>query len=83
VGELRRASAGNLFVTQHLLETLVAPAPVGAGAAIRIAVDDELAAIVPDAEGSVAERDHASLRAMVAHAEATDAREGASLAASP
>jgi uncharacterized membrane protein len=83
VGELRRASAGNLFVTQHLLETLVALRRSVAGAAIRTAVDDELAGIVRDAEGSVAARDHASLRAMVAHAEATEARDDDSAGAAP
>jgi uncharacterized membrane protein len=75
LAELRRASAGSLFVTQHLLEMLVALRRAVRGAAIRIAVDDALAAIVPAAEGSVAERDHASLRAMVAHAEATEGRD--------
>jgi uncharacterized membrane protein len=75
LAELRRASAGNLFVTQYLLETLVVLRREARGAAIRIAVDDELAAIVPDAEGDAAERDHARLRAMVAHAEAVEARD--------
>jgi uncharacterized membrane protein len=83
LAELRRASAGNLFVTQHLLEMLAALRRVVRGAAIRIAVDDALAAIVPAAEGSVAERDHASLRAMVAHAEATEARDDDSAGAAP
>ncbi len=83
LAELRRASAGNLFVTQHLLETLVVLRRAVRGAAIRIAVDDALAAIVPAAEGSVAERDHASLRAMVAHAEATEARDDDSAGAAP
>jgi uncharacterized membrane protein len=83
LSELRRASTGNLFVTQHLLETLVILRRTLRHTALRIAVDDELSAIVPAAEGRVSERDHARLRAMVAHAEATDAREGASLAASP
>jgi uncharacterized membrane protein len=77
LAELRRASAGSLFVTQHLLETLVALRRAVRGTAIRIAIDDELAAIVPDRERSASERDHARLRAMVAHAEATEARDGA------
>ncbi len=83
LSELRRASDGNLFVTQHLLETLVALRRAMRGTAMRIAIDDELAAIVPTAAGNVAERDHASLRAMVAHAEATDARDDASAAPNP
>jgi uncharacterized membrane protein len=83
LAELRRASAGNLFVTQHLLETLVVLHRSVRGAAIRVAVEDELAAIVPEAEGSVSARDHARLRAMVAHAEAVEARDDAAAAAVP
>jgi uncharacterized membrane protein len=77
LGELRRASTGHPFVTQHLLETLVILHRTVGSAAIRVAVDDELAAIVPDAESSISARDHARLRAMVAHAEAVEARDDA------
>lgn len=83
LAELRRASAGNLFVAQHLLETLVVLRRAVRGVAIRIAVDDELAAIVPDADGRISERDHARLRAMVAHAEATEQRGDAAVATNP
>ncbi|MFU8889287.1 MAG: DUF2254 domain-containing protein [Trueperaceae bacterium] len=83
LAELRRASAGNVFVTQHLLETLVVLRRSVRGNAIRIAIDDELAAIVPGSEGSAPERDHARLCAMVAHATATEARDDASASQSP
>jgi uncharacterized membrane protein len=83
LAELRRASAGNLFVTRHLLETLVALRRSVQGAAIRIAIEDELAAIVPDAERSVSERDHARLRAVASHGDATQERDVASGSANP
>jgi uncharacterized membrane protein len=69
LGELRRASAGHLLVTQYLLGTLLMLRREARGAAIRSAVDDEREAVLADAEGKVPESDHARLQAMVAHAD--------------
>lgn len=68
LGELRRASAGHLLVTQHLLSALLLLRREARGAAIRTAVDDELEALLADAEGKVSAGDLARLRSMAAHA---------------
>jgi len=67
LGELRRASGGQLLVTRHLLTALLMLRREARGAALRAAVDDELRAVVAGAEGRVPPGDHARLRAMVAH----------------
>ena len=68
LGELRRASTGHLMVTQYLLGTLHLLCREARSAAIRTAVDDELDAVLADAEGKVSAGDLARLRAMAAHA---------------
>ncbi len=63
--ELRRASVGTLFVTQHLLEALVMLHGLVRTAAIRTAVEDELEAIVRDGASALPPHDHARLLAVM------------------
>ena len=63
--ELRRASVGTLFVTQHLLEALVMLHGLVRTAAIRAAVESELEAIVRDGASALPPHDHARLLAVI------------------
>jgi uncharacterized membrane protein len=69
--ELRRASRGNLFVTQHLLEALVKLRSLTRTAAIRAAVEDEVDAIMEDAEAALSSGDRSRLLAVVSRSEPT------------
>lgn len=68
--ELRRASLGNLFVTQHLVEALVMLQRLVRTATIAAAVQHELEAIVRDGASALPPHDHARLLAVVRRSEA-------------
>lgn len=68
--ELRRASSGNLFVTQHLLEALVMLQRLVRTTAIGAAVEDEIEAIVRDGASALSTHDHARLLAVVSRSDA-------------
>lgn len=72
--ELRRASRGNLFVTQHLLEALVMLRRHVGSAAITTAVEDELEAIERDAASTLLPQDRARLAAVRSRSDAHASR---------
>ena len=74
--ELRRASSGNLFVTQHLLEALVMLHGLVRTTAIGAAVQDELERVVRDGASALSSDDHARLLAVVSRSEAQVATDG-------
>ena len=72
-GELRRATRGNLFVTQHLLEVLALLRRTVRTAAIGTAVEDEMEAIMRDAEEALDTSGRAQLEAVVGRSDAAHA----------
>jgi uncharacterized membrane protein len=71
-GELRRAAAGNLFVTQHLLETLAKLRREVVSVALGSAIDEAMEAIVAAAKAALPALDHARLEAVLARSEGSD-----------
>jgi uncharacterized membrane protein len=71
-GELRRAAAGNLFVTQHLLETLAKLRREVGSVALGSAIDEAMEAIVTEAKGTLSALDHARLEAVLARFQGGD-----------
>jgi uncharacterized membrane protein len=69
--ELRRASRGNLFVTQHLLEAMALLRRLVRTAAIGAAIEDEIEALMHDAETTLSPGDHARLVAVMRRSDAT------------